>query len=300
MSFTVDNAHVLAFSETVFFEAQQRMSRFRPHVTVESGVVGESKSYERVGGSEMIEITDRHGDTPFTPVDHSRRRLFLRDYDWNELVDDIDKLKTIIQPENVYTKAGAMAAGRRIDDTVITAMDGTADTHTKAGGGGTAAFAVGQIVAVDYVEDGSAVNSNMTVAKMREARRLFLTNEVPEFEPLTMALSGSNLMALMRDDEVTSSDYSQLNALMRGDITGANYMGFMLIHTERTTLTGNNRHVLAWSKRGQQLSFAKDVTGRVSERDDKRYSLQVYFAMSLGSVRMDELEVVRVLADETA
>ncbi len=300
MSFSIDNAHVQAFSETLFFEAQQRMSRTRAHCTVESGVVGESKSYDRIGGSEMVEITDRHGDTPFTPVDHTRRRLFLRDYDWNELVDDADKLKTIIQPENAYTKAGAMAAGRRMDDTVFAALDGTADTWTKSGGGGTAAFAAGQIVAVDYIEDGSAVNSNMTVAKMREARRLFLTNEVPEFEPLTMSMSGSNLMALMRDDEVTSADYSTLNALMRGDITGANFMGFHMIHSERQTLTGNNRHVLAWSRRGCQLSFAKDVTGRVSERDDKRYSLQVYFAMSLGAVRMDELEVVRILADETA
>ena len=300
MSFTIENAHIQAFASTVFLEAQQRMSRFAPHCTVETGVVGESKSYDRNVGSEMVEITDRHGDTPFTPTEHSRRRLFLRDYDWNELVDDIDKLKTIVTPENTYTKQGASAAGRRIDDTVIAALDGTADTYTKAGGGGTQGFAAGQIVPVDYIEDGSAVNSNMTVAKLREARRLFLTNEVPEFEPLTMAMSGSNLMALMRDDEVTSSDYSTLNALMRGDIVGANFMGFHMVHTERQTLTGNNRHCLAWSRRGCQLSFAKGPSGDINKRPDKRNNTQVYFSMSLGSVRMDELEVVRILADETA
>ena len=42
----------------------------------------------------------------------------------------------------------------------------------------------------------------------------------------------------------------------------------------------------------------KDVTARISERDDKSYSTQVYYCMSVGATRMEEEKVVQIPCHE--
>ncbi len=43
----------------------------------------------------------------------------------------------------------------------------------------------------------------------------------------------------------------------------------------------------------------EDFKGRISERDDKNYSMQAYAEMSIGAVRMEEEKVVQVLCKDT-
>ena len=46
------------------------------------------------------------------------------------------------------------------------------------------------------------------------------------------------------------------------------------------------------------LGFWNDVTGRVSERDDKSYATQVYASTTIGATRLEEAKVVEILCAE--
>ncbi len=48
------------------------------------------------------------------------------------------------------------------------------------------------------------------------------------------------------------------------------------------------------------LAIGRDVNARIDERADKGYSTQVYYAMSIGSTRMEEEKVVQIDCAESA
>ena len=111
MSVTIDQNFVEQFSDNVHMLAEQKMSRLRGTVNIEP-VTGESAAFERLGGTEVQEVTERHGDTPLNNTEHSRRWLFIRDFDVADLIDKQDKVKLLIEPEGRYTKRHAGAKGR--------------------------------------------------------------------------------------------------------------------------------------------------------------------------------------------
>jgi hypothetical protein len=47
-----------------------------------------------------------------------------------------------------------------------------------------------------------------------------------------------------------------------------------------------------------KLAIGKDVTAKISERSDKSYSTQVYYAMDIGATRMEEEKVVQIPCNE--
>jgi hypothetical protein len=77
---------------------QQKAARLRPWCQIEAGIVGQSKSTERLGKAEAYDITSRHADTKFVEVPHSRRWLDLGDKGWAELIDKLDKVRLLADP----------------------------------------------------------------------------------------------------------------------------------------------------------------------------------------------------------
>jgi hypothetical protein len=64
---------------------------------------------------------------------HLRRRLAPYDYGWGDLVDNLDKVKLLIDPASTYARTGAMAMNRGQDDEIINAFFGTAYTGHSGG-----------------------------------------------------------------------------------------------------------------------------------------------------------------------
>ena len=76
-------------------------------------------------------------------------------------------------------------------------------------------------------------------------------------------------------------------------------MGFSFIGIERLETDGTGyRRVPVWSRNGMLLAKRKGVTAKVRERADKSYSTQVYAAMDVGAVRMEEGKVVEIKCAE--
>ena len=49
-------------------------------------------------------------------------------YEYADLIDDADKVRMLVDPTSSYAKAAAAAMNRTIDDQIIAALGGAADT----------------------------------------------------------------------------------------------------------------------------------------------------------------------------
>jgi hypothetical protein len=252
--------------------------------------------YDRIGPVTAQKVTNRHGDTQYVETPHDRRANTLEDYDWADLIDKEDKVRMIADPTSAYTVNAVNALGRAIDASIILAATGTAKTGKT--GSGSVSFPSSQQIAVDFKEDGTTADSNLTVGKLREARRILDAAEaVEDGEELYCIFTASQRQALLRTTDVTSQDYNSVKALVAGEVD--TFLGFKFVRTELLSKTGTDRSVLCYPKSALTLGMGRELTVEVDRLPTKRYSVQVYAAGSWGAVRMWEEKVVEVLCDET-
>ena len=280
MSFQITEAFVQAFSTNFLHLSQQSTSRLESRVRVEPGIVGDSKKINRIGATAAQKKTTRHGDTPLIETPHSTRWIDLDDYEWADLVDQLDKKKMLADPTSEYMKAGIAAMNRSKDDVVYAAMRGSARTLS-----GTTALTAGQKIAV-----GAA---GLTKAKIIGARKLFRANEADEEngEKLFHMYSSEALEDVLGDTTLTSGDFLKVNMLQSGDLKGM-WAGFEWVPFERAAKVGNDRFLCSWAKSGVALGVGAEIMTRLTERADKSYALQPYACMSIGAVRVEEAKVV--------
>lgn len=288
MSSQVTTAFVQQYSSNVQLLSQQKGSLFRNAVRVESQV-GKNAFYDQVGSATAQKRLSRHADTPQIDTPHARRRVSLVDYEYADLIDDQDKVRTLIDPTSPYSQATAFAMGRAIDDEIISAAFGTA--YTGETGSTSTTFPSGQVVSV-----GSPV-AGLSIAKLVEAKQLLDEANVDTTLPRYVAVAPEQLADLLNITTVTSSDYNTVKALVQGEID--TFLGFkFIVSTRLSSESGVNRRVIAWAEDGLLLSIGKDITAKIDERADKGYATQVYYAMSIGATRMEEEKVVEIKCRE--
>ena len=296
MSFTVDTAFVNSYHGQLDMIFQQRGSKLRNtfrNVSQNS----EYDYWDRLGTATVNTIDTRHGDTPHNEIEHTRRRNQVTGYDTCEYFDTEDKLRMILDPRSGYAEAQAYALGRQMDDNIITALGGTA--YSGKSGATSVTFNSSYAIAHDYVESGSAATSNLTIGKLRRARYLLLSNDaIMDNELVHWVGHPSQQMSLLQTTEVTSSDYAAVKALVNGEVD--TFMGFKFIWTTRATSSGGYRLNWAYPVSAGLLGIADDINVRISERDDKRYSWQVYSRATFGATRLWEEKVIKINCNESA
>jgi len=288
MSFEVNTAFVQQYSTNVGLLLQQRGSKLRDCVTMGSYTGKAAKAVEQIGSVTAQKRTSRHSDTPLISTPHDARWVFPTDYEWADLIDDQDKLRMLIDPTSPYAQNGAYALGRAMDSDIITAALGT----SKTGENGTTSTAFS---ASQQIASGSA---GLTVAKLREAKKILLANEVDvENDPLYIAVTAKQLDDMLGTTQVTSADYNTVKALVQGQVD--TFMGFKFVQTELLGVDGSSdRRVIAWAKSGIHCGVWNDINGKVTERADKSYSNQVYVKGTFGATRTEEGKVVEILCSE--
>ena len=288
MSFQVSTAFVQQYTTNVSLLLQQRGSKLRDAVTVGSYTGKAAKAVEQIGSVTAQARTSRHADTPLISTPHDARWVFPTDYEWADMIDDQDKLRMLIDPTSPYAVNGAYALGRAMDDLIITAALGTAMTGEN--GSTSTAFAT----ATQQIAVGAA---GLTVAKLRQARRILMANEVDvAMDPLYIAVTAQQLDNLLGTTEVTSSDFNTVKTLVSGDVD--TFLGFKFIQVERLGLDGSgDRRCIAWAKSGLHLGLWNDITTKISERADKSYATQVYVKGTFGATRTEEKKVVEIICD---
>lgn len=290
MSTEITTAFVKQFSAGVRLLQQQKSSRLRDAVMVDSTVVGDRAFYDQVDATATTEVTNRHGDTEYTDTPHRRRMITLATFEVADLVDRADRRRLLNDPVNPYTRSFAAASGRRIDDILIAAYDATAATQVD--GAGTAAFDT----AFEHVAAVPIVVNDLTIT-----RRLLEAAENEEDDgdnSWHIMMSAVGREQLLSDTELTSADFNTVRALVNGQIN--TYLGFNFIKSQRADIDGSNlRDNFAWVKQSMQLAVSQEPRGFMDVIPAKRHSIQVRYELDAGATRMDEKGVVRLIVDET-
>ena len=306
MAWTVDINFNQSYTRTLQKLYQSDPMEVRSAVRVEP-MQGKSLNVERLGGVNFVPVTSRHQETPFTPMAHSRRRLTTSDYAVSELIDDLDKVRMLVSPQSDYTSNFVAAWHRRVAKTVTAAALGNSVSIDEAETATNIALPSSQVIANG--------GTNMTMAKVRQARRILGNAGVPATD-LWACVSWFAVEKLLSDSTVTSSDYSSLNALTNGTfVPGIRWMGFQWIvisdaDPDDTSLTpdttsvlpktGNIRKCLFWHKSAICLGIGKDFSAEVDPIPTKLNSTQVLVKTSLGATRVLEFGVVECDIDESA
>jgi hypothetical protein len=126
--------------------------------------------------------------------------------DWNaaEYSDIFMQQKVNFDERQELVQLVANAIGRRQDQMILDALAASSTSLTVSNDIGT-------------------TDSNLNVAKLREAKRLLDKNNVPP-EGRHIVLHGNNLSSLLSETAVTSSDFNTVKALVAGEIN--TFLGF--------------------------------------------------------------------------
>lgn len=290
MSTQITTAFVEQYSSNVSMLAQQMGTKLRGAVDVET-IRGKNAFFDQIGVTAAQVRSSRHGNTPQINTPHSRRRVSLADYEWADLVDDLDKVRMLVDPTSNYAKAAAAAMNRSIDDVIIAAFN--ADAATGVAGGTTTALPSSSKFATAQQADG------LTIAKLLATKHFFDAGDVDPSLKRYFVCGPKQIQDLLATTEIKSSDFNTVKALAQGQIDS--YLGFKFIMSNRLNFDSTNtddRLVFAFTKDAIKLAIGKDVTARIDERADKSYSTQVYYCQSIGATRMEEVKVVQIPCNE--
>lgn len=277
---------------------QQEQSRLLPYVT-RADFTGKNKLFNLITKRTMSAITTRLQDTPRGNFDGLKYALFQSPF---QLVTDFDewdmtRLGQIVLPTSDEMRAHVNATNRTIDRTIYANLGAT----RYIGENGTTAdtLPTSQKVAVDYVETGTAVNSGLTIAKLRKTARIMNGNEVPA-EGRVFVYSSYELDNLLRTTEVASADYNTIRSLVQGSVD--TYMGFKFVRIDDTdiidvgVLAADVTTCYAWHPEGVKysqhgLKAYMDVLPTVS------HALQLRTTLMTGAVRVQNEYVVQIACD---
>jgi hypothetical protein len=286
MSNQITTAFVQQYSNNVQMLSQQKGSLLRSAVDVET-VVGKNAFFDQVGVASAVKRLTRHSDTPRMDTPHARRRCSLSDYEYSDLIDNQDKIRTLIDPTSAYATAAAYALGRAQDDEIIAALSGTAYT------GETGSTATALPSAQKITEAGT---DGLTIAKLRQAKEILDGASVDPSITRWAAVSPKQITDLLGTTEVTSSDFNTVKALANGEVNS--FLGFNFIVSNRLSIASSKRLCLVWAMDGCKMAIGQDLMTRIDERADKGYAHQVYVCQSIGATRMEEEKVVTIEAHE--
>lgn len=300
--------HVNQFSRNVEHLLQQSAMKLTPY-TEKGSYTGKSGAVvDQIGSMGVIRDRARHTDTPHIDVPGDRRWIFPHTLTTATMMDKVDLVRMLIDPQSKYTEAVATALGRAADDEVGAAFYSAAMTGEN--GTVSTSFSSGQDVGVNV----GGVNSGLNVAKLRAAKRLFMAAGVDLARVrLKMAITAIEHDNLLGETQVTSLDYNDRPTLVDGRVTS--FMGFDFVHVEwqstmtdgttanyplsiaagiAASLSATTRNIPAWIESGIHYGTWDGLQIKVDQRSDKNYNTQIWGEMICGATRTQEKKVVRV------
>ncbi|MFI3243300.1 MAG: phage capsid protein [Akkermansia sp.] len=294
----IENNYQVKYSEKWGSYLQQEASRLDKYVTVESNLAGKMVAFDQFGLLSFTEKTSRMASTVLDEAPTTRRVMYPHIYTKAVGFDEYDfkKLAQNDVPVSKTIESMRAAAARCMDNVMLNGFLGT--NYTGEHGTTNVNFPTSQVIAEDYVESGTAVDSNLTVSKLREALSMLHRAEAWSDErraygdELVLACTSSQINSLLKEPEVSSYDYNTVRALAEGKIDS--FMGFKIIRTEQLPVASGIRSCLAWVKSRAQFGIWDDFKVKLTVRDDLDEALQIRAKFACGACRLQEEGFVKI------
>lgn len=291
------------FSTNLQMRLQQQSSMLRARVEGGTHVGKQASPVQYLGPVQVRRPAGRFAPKQRTDADFMRRWVFPIDSEIDQLIDSFDELKTIVDPKSQYASNAAAAFAREWDDQIIAAARADAYTGVDSAAFSTETWASVVSTYSTQVAStfGSSAANGLTVAKLIEAKRILRHLHALEDgreASLTLVAGSKQESDLLNQVQVVSTEFNDRPVLTDGKVT--RFLGFDVVYSERLYVASNVRSVLAFVKDALYLGVWKDLSNRVSQRNDlsgEPYDL--YSASSSGATRLEPGRLVEILCSDT-
>jgi hypothetical protein len=281
MSIELSNAFVTLFDAEVK-QAYQAKAMLVGAVRQRRGVEGSTVKFPKVGRGVA---TPRISQSDVTPLNVGFSNVTCTLGDWNaaEYSDIFSQAKVHFDERNELVQVLSNAIGRRQDQIILDALAAASGTPTVS-------------------NDVGGSDTNMNVAKLREAKLKLDKNNVPP-EGRHIVLHASGLASLLSETAVTSTDFNTVKALVAGEIN--TFLGFQFhVLGDRTegglAIDGSlDRTCFAFHR--DALGYAEGIAPRTEiNYVPEKTSFLVNALFSAGAIAIDAEGIVKITARETA
>ena len=204
MSKTLSSVAVTEFDSMVK-HAYQGTGLLKPAVTIRNNVVGDTYKFRRMGKGLANQKSTSDLVTPMN-VAHEFKTATLTNWNAPEYTDIFDQADVNFDEKQELASTIADAIGRRCDQLVIDALDGSTPD------------------AADIVHGGVS----LTMAKIIAAQ-VALRGQNVQNSNLYAAVNAAGLGGLLNDEKATSSDYQTVKALVSGDVNSLAGFQFIIL-----------------------------------------------------------------------
>jgi len=304
MSTQIPIAFVDQVTSNILVLSQQKPALLRGCCRLEP-ITGDTMYVEIIGPKDAQPRGARHGATPISDADHTRRKLSMVDYVVPaDLIDKPDRLKMLIDPQSVYAQNQAFSLNRQIDDVIIAALGGSA-YEGHAGATTIAYSAVGEcrvIQSTGAVAAAGAVHAGgtetpMTIAKLLTCKELLDDAEIDDSRQRYFLTNPHNINTMLNTTEIKNTDYNTVKALAQGQLD--TFMGFKFIKSTRLVAGADVdcRRCYAFAQNAIVLAIAEEPNVSIDLRPDLLNSTQIYSTLSIGATRVEGPAVVSIELD---
>ena len=272
MSKTLSSVAVTEFDSMVK-HAYQGTGLLKPAVTIRNNVIGDTYKFRRMGKGLANQKSTSDLVTPMN-VAHEFKTATLTNWNAPEYTDIFDQADVNFDEKQELASTIADAIGRRCDQLVIDALDGSTPD------------------AADIVHGGVS----LTMAKIIAAQ-VALRGQNVQNSNLYAAVNAAGLGGLLNDEKATSSDYQTVKALVSGDVNSLAGFQFIILG-DRTegglSVTGNT--VDSWFFQRDAVGLAIGIDMKTSvDWVPERTSYLCNGMLKAGSVVRDNGGLVKVL-----
>lgn len=291
MSTSIDQAFIRQYESEVHHIFQREGGILRGAVRTKDNVRGTSTTFQKVGKG-TASTKARHGVVTPMNMDHTPVVCTLYDFYAGDYVDKLDEAKTNIDERMVIAKGGATALGRKVDDQIITALDGTSQT--------TVTWGLGSAAAIE--------NSLLNMSKAADA------NDIPNDGMRYAALTPTAFAMAMKVESFASADYVGSDGLPFREgapvLSWKRWMGILwTMHTGLTGVGTSSAKVFLWHKNAvgyatgaHSQNKAQDPSSAVAADitwEGPRVAHWVNHYMSGGAVLIDDAGVIEGSINDT-
>jgi len=281
MAISLSNAFVTLFDAEVK-QAYQGKAQLVGAVRQRRGVEGSTVKFPKVGKGVA---TARVSQSDVTPMNVGFSNVTCTLGDWNaaEYSDIFSQQKVNFDERSELVQVVGNAIGRRQDQLILDALSASSTSLTVANSIGGA-------------------NTNMNVAKLREAKKLLDKNNVP-MDGRHIIVHANSLSAMLGETSVTSSDFNTVKALVQGEIN--TFLGFTF-HVLGDRAEGglpidgsSDRTLYAFHR--DAIGYAEGIAPRTEiNYVPEKTSWLVNALFSAGSIAIDDEGIVKITARDTA
>lgn len=284
----IEKTYTEAYGNLITLLAQQTQSKLESCVTVQSGIKGKAAvAADQIGKFLFADVDSRLADTELQDINRDRR--------WYEPVmkrgcvplDNIDVIKTSLDPKSQIVVAGMAGVNRAKDAQIISGYYGV--NKTGEHGENTVPFDTNNVISSDF-------GSGDIIKQLNHALGLFAKNDVDvEMEEIYCVVNSVAAEKLRQAGIYISNEYMDNKPLAGKKLpsyAGINFVQYEAVPSYESS--GTIYKLPIFAKSGVGLGKWEDTKVRVGELPNKNYAWSVFMEFALGATRLEEAKCLSI------